>query len=309
MQLLPQEKLLPPHQETEMIPVQGSRREEDIHLFSLILSAADIAHRVAGGAQGGWTILVAPDYAEPARRELTAYEQENRHWPETPPTPDAFTPHFRAQSILIVASLMFFHAVTGPWSPHSSWFADGAIDSGKILHQAEYFRLLTALCLHADLVHLLGNCFLGGFLLHFFFLLLGNGLGMFSLLVGASLANGINVLAHGPGHHSVGFSTAVFTVIGILSALNYRHYRFTRPSRLLLPLMAGAAMLAMLGSGSGDGKTDLGAHLFGLFSGLSVGTVLGFERIFRLRENSRLQAFLWTVSVMLVLFSWKIATR
>jgi membrane associated rhomboid family serine protease len=168
---------------------------------------------------------------------------------------------------------------------------------------------MTGLTLHADLVHLLGNCFLGGFLLHFYFLLLGNGLGLFALLTSAILANYINVLAHGPGHHSVGFSTAIFAVIGILCALNYRHYRFTRPERLLLPIMAGAAMLAMLGSGDETGRTDLGAHLFGLLTGLCAGTFLGLERIFGLRHNAGLQLILSLLSLAVILLGWEIALR
>ena len=42
-------------------------------------------------------------------------------------------------------------------------------DSAAILNNFQLYRLVTALTLHADIVHLLGNCFLGGFLLHFFF--------------------------------------------------------------------------------------------------------------------------------------------
>ena len=205
--------------------------------------------------------------------------------------------------------LMFFYATTGPWTVHSVWFSAGAIDSELILHHGEYFRLLTALTLHADLVHLLSNCGIGAFLLHYYFQLLGNGIGLAALLTSSCLANYLNVVAHGPGHHAVGFSTAVFAVIGNLSALNYRHHRFTRPARLLLPLMAGLASLAMLGSGNEDGRTDLGAHFFGLLTGLLTGTILGFEPVFSLRKNLQLQSALVTFSLLFPFIAWQLALR
>lgn len=276
-----------------------------LHLYSLILSAADISHTVTRQGSHLWRINVAAADRARALAEIQAYDEENRYWPLQPPKEDTFQPFFRAQGILIVVSLALFYSVTGPWSPHSVWFSKGAVDSSRILADAEYFRLLTALTLHADLVHLLGNCFLGGFLLHFYFLLLGNGIGLFALVLSATLANYINVVAHGPGHLSVGFSTAVFSAVGLFSALNYRHYGFTRPARLLLPLMAGFALLAMLGS-SGE-RTDLGAHFFGLATGLATGTILGIDILFNLRHNSWLQLLLSLTMLTLPLLAWHLA--
>jgi len=292
-----------------MHPVITTRDPDRLHLYSLILSAADIPHTIGADPVGDWTIQVSSAFLDKARCEISAYDEENRNWPLPPPVPDTFSPWFRVQAILIATALMLFHAVTGPWSPHSTWFDLGAVDSSRILAEGEYYRLLTGLTLHADLVHLLGNCLLGGFLLHFHFLLLGNGIGLAALLASASMANYVNVLAHGPGHLSVGFSTAVFSVIGILSSLNYRHYHLTQPARLLLPLMAGAALLAMLGSGNESGRTDLGAHFFGLASGLAWGTVLGTPPVFRLRHLSWLQFLLAGLSMLLLVAAWNAALQ
>lgn len=286
-------------------PVFSTEKTEHLHLYSLILSAADIHHSVTRRDNCIWQISVAARDRDRALAEINAYEEENRHWPIEPPGHDTFQPYFRAQGVLIAVSLALFHSVTGPWSPLTEWFVRGAVDSTRILAQGEYFRLLTALTLHADLVHLLGNCLLGGFLLHFYFLLLGNGLGLFALIFSAVLANYINVAAHGPGHHSVGFSTAVFSVIGMLSALNYRHYGFSRPARLVLPLMAGFALLAMVGS-SGE-HTDLGAHFFGLATGLLTGTILGIDVLFNLRDNNWLQLPLTFIMLSLPVFAWYLA--
>lgn len=286
-------------------PVYTTGETEHLHLYSLILSAADINHTVTRRDSSLWRISVAAADRARALAEIHAYDEENLDWPLQISKEDTFQPFFRAQGVLIAVSLALFYSLTGSWSPHAVWFAKGAVDSSRILAQGEYFRLLTGLTLHADLVHLLGNCFLGGFLLHFYFLLLGNGIGLCALVVSATLANYINVIAHGPGHHSVGFSTAVFSVIGILSALNYRHYGLSRPARLVLPLMAGFALLAMLGS-SGE-HTDLGAHFFGLATGLLTGTILGTDILFSLRENSGLQMMLTLTTLFTPVIAWYLA--
>jgi rhomboid protease GluP len=289
--------------------VCDTRDRELLHLYSLVLSAADIPHVIRAGSLSGWAIDVSIDDFPRADEELRRYEAENSNWPERPPPQDDYSPFFRAQAILISCSLMLLYAVTGPWTANTLWFERGAVAGARIIEHGEYYRLLTGLTLHADLVHLLGNCLLGGFLIHFFFLLLGNGIGLAALLLSSCLANYLNVIGHGQHHHSVGFSTAVFAVIGMLSALNYRHHRFTRPARLLLPIMAGTAMLAMLGSGSEDGRTDLGAHFYGLLCGLALGTVLGIEPVFLLRRSIGLQSLLTLTSLSLPLIAWYLALR
>ncbi len=85
------------------------------------------------------------------------------------------------------------------------------------------------------------------------------------------------------GHHFVGFSTAVFAVIGMLSMVSHHHQKRRIGFHFLMPFMAGAALLAMLGS-SGE-RTDLGAHLFGLVSGLAIGRLLCLK-ILVLRLNN-----------------------
>lgn len=281
--------------------------EENLTVYSLVLSSANISHQVTPLPSGKWAISVREKDRHRAEYEIETYKSENKNWPPKPYSSDSFTPLFKAQSLLITGSLILFFAVTGPWSGDSFWFGNGSANSRAILEGQEYFRLLTSLTLHADIVHLLGNCFLGAILLHYFFHIVGNGIGMMLLLVSSSAANYINSLAHGPGHNSVGFSTAVFAVIGILSALNYNRYRFKRPLQLLMPLMSGMALLAMLGS-SGE-RTDLGAHFFGLLAGLLAGAILVIPHIFQYRRNITLQTLLSVFGFLLPILAWILAIR
>lgn len=64
-------------------------------------------------------------------------------------------------------------------------------------------------------------------------------------------------------------------------------------------------MLAFLGTG-GE-RTDLGAHFFGLITGLVTGIILGFKQIFNLRHSLVLQLFLAVTGFILPVLAWYLA--
>jgi membrane associated rhomboid family serine protease len=139
-----------------------------------------------------------------------------------------------------------------------------------VLADGEWWRLVTALTLHADSAHLLGNVFFGGLLAYVLCRHLGSGLAWFSILLASVAANGINVLLRDNFYQSVGFSTAVFSMVGMLSGL--RLCRVGRWRETVLALGSAAALLALLGT-SGE-NTDLGAHFWGVGSGFLAGLAL-----------------------------------
>lgn len=278
--------------------------EQEALSCSLALSSVGISHHY-DQTQKHLILSVAPEDAAKADGQLKAYLQENENWPPKPvSTAEDFTPLLQPPTLLLVGCLALLYTVTGPWAEHSLWFTHGAGDADAILTGHEYYRLLTALTLHADPVHLLGNCLFGGFLFHFFCRLTGNGLGLFSMIFTAVLANFINVVLHGNTHLFVGFSTAVFTIIGMLAMIS-REHRTDKRYLHVLPFMAGAALLAMIGS-SGE-RTDLGAHLFGLCCGLAVGWILNRPVVLQLRQSFIFQSLLGIFSIATIIIAWKMA--
>ena len=273
--------------------------------WSFILTALGIPHHIQN-KDDVFHLLVPAEYKSLALQEITDYLSEGRDWPHKPNDPRPET-GIQPPTLLLIGSLALFYAVTGSWDSNTIWFQTGAGDSTAMLEQNEWYRLITALTLHADILHLLNNCILGGFLLHFFFLLTGTGLGISALLLASTAGNFINVLLHGPGHMFVGFSTAVFAVIGMLSMLSYKDSSSTTGSHILVPLMASAALLAMLGS---EGKrTDLGAHFFGLLCGLSAGKILCLPLLKKLRRSLFLQIILFCISIFIFSASWILALQ
>jgi membrane associated rhomboid family serine protease len=287
-------------------PVVKTESKDHQSACSLVLSAVHIPHTIT--MEGDIYIITVDEVDEAAaRHHLTCYLAENADWPPKKELTEHNSSAIQPPTLFIIGALALFFNVTGPWNRHTDWFVYGAGDSTAILNQGEYYRLVTALTLHADITHLLGNCFLGGFLLHFFCKTVGPGIGVFAVLFSAVLGNTINVCLHGEGHHFVGFSTAVFGTIGMLSMVSYHSNRKLSKYRLAAPFMAGVALLAMTGS-AGE-RTDLGAHLFGLLSGFLVGRLLITGLFIKLRGSSSLQLFLFMFTAFIIYFSWDMALQ
>ncbi|MBT8361985.1 MAG: rhomboid family intramembrane serine protease [Desulfobacterales bacterium] len=291
------------NQTSEELEVFSSRNRNTIITCSLVLSAKSINHRIQQHDDGSASIYVAAAERERAMYQLHCYFAENSNWPPIIEETEQTAHSAVGATIMLVGALaLFFLTQTGPWRQHSFWFQAGAGNAEAILKHGEWYRLVTALTLHADLSHLAGNCLIGGFLVYFFFQIHGAGLGLLALLLSAAAGNYINVLAHGSDHIFVGFSTAVFSTIGMLSMHQVIKRRQFFGIRVLVPFMAGAALLAMLGS-SGE-RTDLGSHLFGLISGLIFGLLLETNLFSTIRTSPFLQVCCLIGGICLVLFSW-----
>ncbi|NTV13203.1 MAG: rhomboid family intramembrane serine protease [Desulfobulbaceae bacterium] len=253
-------------EQLEYIEVASSGSQHRVRLWSLVLLAVGIPNLIEAAGEL-YALKVPASKVERAAGELSLFFAENRDWP--PPKvfgAERGETDRRPPTVLLLGGLLVFYALTGPAELGSEWFRRGAVDSTAILQQGEWWRLFTALTLHADPVHLLGNLLLGGLVIHFLLRIYGIGLGLFLTILGGALANFANVAAHGPGHLSVGFSTAVFAAVGLLAGSQLDRQRF---GGIILPLGAGLSLLALLGS---EGPhTDLGAHLWGLAVGMSFG--------------------------------------
>jgi len=222
----------------------------------------------------GCHLLVPPVDYERALLELRCYVRENKFWPPAPPQArPLFENSLATISVLIL--LATFHNLTridmslpGLFLP--DWVELGAAQADKILGGA-WWRLVTALTLHADWAHLSGNLAIGGIFVIFLCRELGSGLAWSLLLSAGVLGNLVNACVQPPGHSSLGASTAVFGAVGILAALTVVRYGHHQRRRWLLPVAGALALLAMLGT---EGKnTDLGAHLFGFVYGSCLGVI------------------------------------
>ena len=167
------------------------------------------------------------------------------------------------------------------------------------------WRLVTALTLHADDLHMFSNLAIGGLFIIFLCRELGSGLAWSLLLGSGILGNLANAFVQSPTHRSVGASTAVFGAVGILASLSLLRYRRQLKRRWLLPVAAALALLALLGT---EGKhTDLGAHLFGFLFGLILGLMAEYLIIKKGPPGRLLNALLALLSIGTVIAAWWVA--
>jgi membrane associated rhomboid family serine protease len=282
------------------VPVGTTRSRYQAGIWSLVLLSADI--ETVTEQVGPDYVLTTPEgQMARAAEEIRCFEEENRNWPFRKDllVSRSAGSQGRPPTVLMMGALLIFHQVTGPFSSHSEWFSRGAVDSKAILENGEWWRLITALTLHSDPVHLLSNILIGGMVIHFLCRLFGTGPGWLLLLIAGTLGNFVNVVGHGPGHISVGFSTAVFAAIGLLCGSQIKMFNLRA---IVLPLGAGGALLAMLGS-SGE-RTDLGAHLWGLIVGLLLGFCWNWFSVSVLKGHDRRSSWLLGLAVLVVYLAW-----
>ncbi len=146
------------------------------------------------------------------------------------------------------------------------------LDAG-FLERGEWWRVLTALTLHGDVLHLLSNLGFGALFGYPAARLFGPGVAWLLILVGGALAYGIDALLHPPTHHLLGASTAVFTALGLVAAYGWRrHMQNWSPwMRRSAPLIGGIALLAF--TGTGGENTDVLAHFIGFGVGSGIGAL------------------------------------
>jgi membrane associated rhomboid family serine protease len=288
--------------EVELVSVRVANQRKRADEWALVLASQGLHPHVAREV-GGFGVFVAEPEREHAVATLASYDRENRVTPAPEPqpfpAPDLFT------ATLLFAALLAFFTVTGPRDHGIAWFALGSADSDRIL-AGETWRAVTALTLHADLGHAIGNAAAGIFFVGAVCGALGYGLGGAPVLATGAIGNLVNAHFHASAYSSVGASTAVFGALGIIASLGVvRHWqRGVRGRRALVPVAAGLGLLAMLGTGA---RSDLSGHIFGLAAGILIG--LPAARLGPKASTGLLQLLLAVAAIAFVLSCWATALQ
>ena len=282
----------------------SKREAED---WALVLVAEGF-RPVARRTEEGWRIEVEAERLAAADGILTAWQAERaeRRRPP-PPEPDAATrPHQLALAYAMALGMVGFHVFLERTGRHAAYVDAGDSQAALVL-AGELHRTLTALTLHSDLTHVAGNALFGGFFLAALAGRLGIGCALLAFLVSGTAGNLANALWYGHAHSSVGASTGVFGLVGVLAGLAAwrRHQGWARRRGAWVPLGAGLAIVAMLG-GPGP-KVDFSAHLFGLAAGALAGLAISLPLARRPRPQTPTQIAAILASVLLVVGAWRLA--
>lgn len=156
------------------------------------------------------------------------------------------------------------------WSFGIDWFFAGRMEAGRVM-AGEWWRIVTALTLHLDAGHIMGNLAFGGVFGFLAGRVLGGGVAWLAIVVAGALGNLMNAAVQAPTHLSIGASTAVFAALGVIVSHALRP-RAAVPEKTLKrwsPLIGGVLLLAF--TGVGGERTDIVAHVTGFFGGLLIG--------------------------------------
>ncbi len=231
-------------------------------------------------SDNGYRLLVEPAALAAVREQLAYFDRESIGWPPRPAVEERPVRRLELFTPLLWAFLvMAVFWGQGAWP--GMWEEAGALDPRAVFDQGEWWRLATALFLHADVGHLVGNVLSGVFVFAAVVSTIGRRRGWL-LLALASLAGSLAVAAlNYPGpYRSLGASTAVFAGLGLLTGRAIRVLqRPGRPHRwrtVLGPLATGLTLLGLYGAG--EVHTDVGAHLTGFAAGLVLGFAAALAR-------------------------------
>jgi membrane associated rhomboid family serine protease len=252
----------------------------DAHEHGLVILAMRHAYWVNPLENGaGFALMAEPEQVTAIQREISAYDREQfRPAPRIADETDVFQHDagWGLYAVWMLALVLVFL-----WQHSNPGVADRfASSSTGLFSRGEWWRPFTALFLHADASHLIGNL-LSGLL---FGTLVSRSIGALRgwalILASGAIGNTLTSAITWPdAFTSIGASTAVFGALGILSGVGFSAMLRARLNlswaRTAAPVIAGIVLLGWLGGGSEGGNTDVLGHVFGFSSGLIAGWITG----------------------------------
>src|ERR1700722_15653290 len=186
---------------------------------ALVLEAKGIPCEIeVSGAS--WVVLASTAAAPAALEELERYAAERR----IPRPRAAGFPEFPGAGIgtaVFVIVLIATAYCAGIHAVGADWLGGGSLD-GRRGGTAQWWLAVTALTLHLDQAHLLGNLLFGAVFGTLAGGAFGPGIAWSSILAAGAVADYLDMLISPSDHRAAGASTAVFAALGLLSGFSWR---------------------------------------------------------------------------------------
>ena len=268
----------PEDQEDEWIDVGTYPTLDEAQERALVALAMGESVRVETGDQPGeFDLQAEPDSVIKISEEIRQYEAESEINGKPTIIPSNWAKYPAGWGYYMiwatVLSVIFYFQQTD-----LSLVEMGKSSSIGLMEKGEWWRPFTGLFLHADVGHILGNLASGAL----FGMLVSKSIGPFRawalILLSGTAGNLVtSALTYPESLNSIGASTAVFGALGILSGVglveNFREKVSMPWVRVLAPLIAGFAMLGMLGGAEPGSNTDVLGHVFGFSAGVVSGLI------------------------------------
>jgi rhomboid protease GluP len=266
--------------------------------WSLVLMSQGIETVIDSGGELGWGLIVPEQEYGRALDILRQYRAENRHWPwRQKISPKGVL--FDWGSVGWVLLIGFFYWIQ---THAGAGFRNAGLMDAVAVSHGEWWRLFTAIYLHADLGHLAMNASIGLLLLGVVMGNLGTGVGLLAAYLAGAGGNVATWLIFSAGHRSLGASGMVMGCVGLLAAQTVS-FRPGNPGRLkyvLSSFVGGVMLFALLGLSP---ESDVIAHLGGFLSGLMLGSILA-NMSPRVAQNTAANVLAGITFGVLVVLPW-----
>ncbi len=272
--------------------------------WSLVLTSQGIESTIVQAEDNGhWLLVVAESDQEKAQEAIRQYRLENRGWAWRQPLHwQGVAFHWGA--LAWCAGLIIFHVLQ---TARGLSLQPPGLMSNQAVLAGQWWRLFTAITLHADAAHLASNVSVGFILLGLAMARFGAGWGLWSAYLAGAIGNLAGLFVYSPQHRSLGASGMVMGALGLTTVQSLALWRQSpRAARIVLTgLFTGLMLFILLGS---NPDSDVVAHLGGFLAGGVLGgllTLLPPALLQSARANfMAISGFLFTV-----VFTWWLAIR
>lgn len=246
--------------ETGLHLVRVCRTPDQAHDLGLVLLSAGLAYWVVPH-ESSFALLVETPAVDEIRQLLDQDDRTRSSAPVWPPV------HVVSQlgSLTVFWTLITVISILA-WNSNRDLAGLGGLLASRVLSAGEWWRIITALTLHADIGHLVSNLVAGMAITFALGQWTGTGKALMMTLGAGALGNLFTLLLRTTSPIlSLGASTAVFGALGALSAMP----GIFRGRQRWLPLATGIVILGLYGAG--DARTDVLAHACGFAAGWIIG--------------------------------------
>jgi membrane associated rhomboid family serine protease len=283
-----------------MIPARSRRQAMD---WSLVLLSQGIECLVER-AEHGWGLFVEESDSGRAVAVIHQYEIENRGWPwsQRLTWPKAGFDLSAALWCLALAAIHGLSAMTAGFQ------SAGRMDSAAVQNGA-WWRVFTAMSLHADLAHLMANLTIGFAVLGLAMSRYGPGCALLAAYLAGAGGNVAGLLLRSDPYFGIGASGMVMGGLGLLTIQSLALWR-ARPAAIAWKyigggILGGLMLFALLGL---DPSSDVIAHAGGFACGLVLGALLAIipqRYLFRTDVNTFSVATLLCLAFETWVLAWR----
>lgn len=281
-----------------------ARSKKQVLDWSLVLASQEIESRIEPPNETlSWHLVVNAADHERAREVIRQYQEENRRriWRQELPV-GGLVFDWRSVLWFLLVSVFFVLSEKQPQ------FRTGGMMDTAAAWAGQWWRLFTAVMLHADVAHLAANFTFGALFLGLAMGTFGPGFALLGSYLAGVYGNLLLMFIYPTEHRSLGASGMVMGSLGLLAGQSVPLLRhgLSGAQFIVRGFLAGLLLLVMLGL---DQKSDVVAHVGGFAGGILLGALLGWPTVTKHLQKPALNRVAEAICGALVIASWWYALR